>query len=148
MSAKCIFSAAVVTALLSKNWSTRTLFSTCNDVTKFIRTQRMRFLTILLERVRSLLSLDDPSYPTHTTVPSVKHILSEVIECGKICLGKQVAPREFTVFQLNRKNKTVIERKITFQGRMISLADSRKKILLKHHSIGVMLRSILCSTRA
>ena len=49
-----------------------------------------------------------------------------------------MAPREFTVFQLNRKNKTVIERKITFQGRMISLADSRKKILLKHHSIGVL----------
>ena len=42
MSAECIFSAAVVTALLSKNWGARTLFSTYNDVTKFIRTQRKR----------------------------------------------------------------------------------------------------------
>ena len=74
----------------------------------------------------------------HTTITSVKQSLSEDIRSGKICLEKQVAPQELTIFQYHRGSTTITQNKIILQGRMIALVDIRMKLQKKHHSMGIL----------
>ena len=78
------------------------------------------------------------SFPVHTTVSSVKQSLIDDIQSGKICLGKQVAPHQYTTFQYHRETTTIMENHITLQGRMIALVEVRTKLLLSQSKMGVL----------
>ncbi len=92
----------------------------------------------VIRRAKRKLPGGEISYPTHTTVSAVRKTLTEKIQAGDVNPGEQIAPREYLVFRFERKSRKIVENKVTLYGRKIALNDIRKKLLAKHHNMGIL----------
>ena len=76
-------------------------------------------------------------FPTHLTISSQKTELQRKIESGDILIGDILPPETFTKYSVDKHTITIVETRITIQGRKLSVNDITK-VFNCHGKLGLL----------
>ena len=77
-------------------------------------------------------------FPTHLTISSQKTELQRKIESGDILIGDILPPETLTKHSVDKHTRTIVETRITIQGRKMSLNYITKKVFNCHDKLGLL----------